>query len=862
MSYFADRPTLLGRRLDRKIEKLLLVSWYDPSGISTVKETIANIQRYSEYEIIPLNLFEHRPDSGYLKIPSYINLSDYKGIIIHNTVSYSVLNLQELDSLINPNFTQFEGVKILMKQDENHNFREISQWIAKVSFDIVLTCLPNEEISKIYPDVSRDTTKFIRMLTGYVTPKLRNLKSSDSDRPIDIGYRGSIQPLNFGRLAYEKRTIGEDVKLKLRNSGLKLDISSRWEDRIGGQSWFDFLMSCKATLGAASGASVFDLDGNLEVICRQAEADLGPYRDDPFYCEQFLSRIEHLEYNVNYQQLSPRHFEAAAAKCMQILFKGEYSDVLQLGTHYFELNRDLSNLDEAVEILLDNNKRKEFTERAYSDIIETKTYWIEEFVKNIDIEIKNVIEIKNLNQKSNYNSWPADTNILLVAPHEPTLDPRLHWIESQVPTSMVVHQIGSVGGLKSDIIKTTKRGGLLYSVTRDLCSDADLDQIGKMIGTKEDACICLNELRQLNRLSSLSHEDLASYFGAPVGHERIPDFSWYLHYIVSTAYTLVKKASEIRNIDAIIATDFGALIPSIILKDLFGVPVLYDAHEYWPEMDVRALEFEAEFWRSIEKRISKLTDSRVTVSNGIAKIMSEDYGNSYDIVPNCEPLSSRLEFKERGQQSGRIRFLFQGSFSAGRGIELLIDAWELTSNNAHLYLRGPNNEFKSQMEALALGTGLLNDRIWFLDAVREDELVAAASEFDVGIIPYRKAGINYTNCSPNKTSQYMAAGIPILANDTLFVSSIINDSKAGIVCKFENSQELVNTVNLFASDSKLRNEMGNNGNQYFEKTYNWNKVSEPIYNSLIRLVKENRKNIENRNTFTRKGISLYKNVSL
>ena len=49
------------------------------------------------------------------------------------------------------------------------------------------------------------------MLTSYVTPTLRALDSRKAERPIEIGFRRFIQPLEFGRLAFEKHKIGDDV---------------------------------------------------------------------------------------------------------------------------------------------------------------------------------------------------------------------------------------------------------------------------------------------------------------------------------------------------------------------------------------------------------------------------------------------------------------------------------------------------------------------------------------------------------------------------------------------------------------------------------------------------------------------------
>src|SRR5207342_2417586 len=114
---------------------------------------------------------------------------------------------------------------------------------------------------------------FVRVLTGYVTEAMRNLASPwDSSRPIDIGYRGSIQPLSFGRLGFEKRKIGIDVSRVLGGrEDLRLDVTSSPEARINGPGWIDFLAASKATLGVESGSNLFDFDGSVQEWCHEFE---------------------------------------------------------------------------------------------------------------------------------------------------------------------------------------------------------------------------------------------------------------------------------------------------------------------------------------------------------------------------------------------------------------------------------------------------------------------------------------------------------------------------------------------------------------------------------------------------------------
>ena len=93
---------------------------------------------------------------------------------------------------------------------------------------MLLTCVPEPEQPKVYPREQVGDLAFVRVLTGYVTEAMRDLAAPwRPSRPIDIGYRGSIQPLSFGRLGFEKRKIGIDVSRALGDrADLRLDITS------------------------------------------------------------------------------------------------------------------------------------------------------------------------------------------------------------------------------------------------------------------------------------------------------------------------------------------------------------------------------------------------------------------------------------------------------------------------------------------------------------------------------------------------------------------------------------------------------------------------------------------------------------
>ena len=74
-------------------------------------------------------------------------------------------------------------------------------------------------------------------------------------------------------------------------------------------------------LGVESGSNVFDFDGSLEHAARDFElANKDRLTRSELYHAIEETLLSTFEGNVDYAQVSPRHFEAAAAGAVQILY--------------------------------------------------------------------------------------------------------------------------------------------------------------------------------------------------------------------------------------------------------------------------------------------------------------------------------------------------------------------------------------------------------------------------------------------------------------------------------------------------------------------------------------------------------------
>ena len=115
---------------------------------------------------------------------------------------------------------------------------------------------------------------------------------------------------------------------------------------------------------------------------------------EEFYREAYDTYLKDFEENVLYAQISPRHFEAAATRTLQILYEGEYSGILQPHRHFVPLRRDLADLDHAVEIMRDERQRGQITDAAFEEVIGNPIYRYDAFVFQVDEAIETALRQK------------------------------------------------------------------------------------------------------------------------------------------------------------------------------------------------------------------------------------------------------------------------------------------------------------------------------------------------------------------------------------------------------------------------------------------------------------------------------------
>jgi glycosyltransferase involved in cell wall biosynthesis len=110
---------------------------------------------------------------------------------------------------------------------------------------------------------------------------------------------------------------------------------------------------------------------------------------------------------------------------------------------------------------------------------------------------------------------------------------------------------------------------------------------------------------------------------------------------------------------------------------------------------------------------------------------------------------------------------------------------------------GPGDEKRAELQDLARRDGTLGTRVFFRAPVAQRDILRYSRAADAGIIPYPHLDLNSYYCTPNKLFDFLAAGVPILANDSPELRRFVADQGVGMVHPFTDSTAIAEGIDRF-----------------------------------------------------------------
>ena len=315
------------------------------------------------------------------------------------------------------------------------------------------------------------------------------------------------------------------------------------------------------------------------------------------------------------------------------------------------------------------------------------------------------------------------------------------------------------------------------------------------------------------------------------------------------AYRELFKSIGERRYHALQCHDASTLPAGTILARRQRIPLIYDAHEYFP--DHRRLD-DARWWRRVLEKVSvnllserlliRRAEAVITVSRGIAQLIQNRYELPSEPVVvrnvqryrNVEPASPGLRGIIRSNKPAHL-LLFQGAVTPLRGLETCLRVTART-RDTHLVTLGPvapgyRNKLIAEAESLGIG-----ERFSLVDPVPFEQLLDLTASADVGLylIPTSDLTLSYRYSLPNKVFEFVMARLPFVATGLPEIESVVRERSIGICVDPSDTESAAVAVRRLLEDKDLRTEMKNELDRA-ARDLSWDKEQEQllaVYRSL------------------------------
>ena len=248
--------------------------------------------------------------------------------------------------------------------------------------------------------------------------------------------------------------------------------------------------------------------------------------------------------------------------------------------------------------------------------------------------------------------------------------------------------------------------------------------------------------------------------------------------------------------DVVYGVDLDTLFPAWLAARLKGKKLIYDAHEYFPEVaEVVNRPKTKRMWERIEAFLVPKIDIGITVSQSIADIFKKKYNKKFIVLrnlPELQPLDTSIAKQEKS-------LVFQGKLNYGRALPELVKA--MHHIDTVLTLAG-NGDLEEELKQIVQQENLM-DKVKFTGFIPPNEIHRFIHQFEIGINLYSGGGLNNTFSLNNKFLNYIQAGLPIVSiqypeyeriNETYEVCAFVKDT---------HPENIANTINELLSN-KLR----------------------------------------------------------
>jgi len=243
--------------------------------------------------------------------------------------------------------------------------------------------------------------------------------------------------------------------------------------------------------------------------------------------------------------------------------------------------------------------------------------------------------------------------------------------------------------------------------------------------------------------------------------------------------------------------------------------------------------------KSIQRKIEKMINGKtlrnannVLVSNNdTRKIINTEYNvplERISIVPNGVDLSMFNVSKHRNPR----KIVFAGAMYYHRGLDILLKAIPKILKNvpdAKFVLIGSGAELEKLKKIVSKNN--LASSVEFTGWINRDMIPGKISDASVGIGPLRLTDVT-TRALPIKVLEYMAVGLPIIAQEGTLSEDVLVNEKNGYF--FNGEDDLVSKITLLLDKPEKIERMSQESTKMVQK-FSWDSVIRNIIEKVTKI---------------------------
>jgi glycogen(starch) synthase len=267
--------------------------------------------------------------------------------------------------------------------------------------------------------------------------------------------------------------------------------------------------------------------------------------------------------------------------------------------------------------------------------------------------------------------------------------------------------------------------------------------------------------------------------------------------------------------------DLDTLLIGYIFKCNHKLPVIYDAHEIYPEQfseDMRS-DIWHHFYTELEQNLIKFTNGRMTVCDSLGKYFRERYGaDEFATVLNVPSRAYQPARDVLLRKRQRRKILYHGAYFPYRGLEEIIRAARWVEN-ADFVFRGVGAH-GCKLKELCRAEGV-EQRITFAPPVSVAEMIPAATDCDIGLNPFIPVSKQFEYALPNKFFEYMMAGLGCASSDLVELRRLSCKLGVGVIFPSLEPVDIASCLNELLAQPDRIDEYRHNAYEAARTQFNW-----------------------------------------